>query len=83
MSAMNLLVLGTIAIPAIGLTVAGVLLILRRTRFSESGRVIALVLGILSTSFGIALVIALVLVTINIGSGVVEGSHEFGTIARP
>ena len=83
MSAIDLLVLGIIAIPAIGLTVAGVLLMLRRTRFSATGSIVALVLGILSTSFGIALALALIFVAINLGSEAVGGPHEFGTSARP
>ena len=80
---MDLLVLGIIGIPAIGLTAAGVLLMLWRTRFSATGSIIALVLGILSTSFGIALALALTFVAVNLGSEAVGGPHEFGTSARP
>ena len=83
MLAMELLVLGIFAIPAIGLTAVGVLLILRRTRLSATGSIVALVLGILSTSFGIALALALTFVAINLGSEAVGGPHEFGTSARP
>lgn len=68
MSIMELLVAGIIAIPAIGLTAAGVLLILKRTRFSATGSVVALVLGILAISFGAALVLALIFVAVNLGS---------------
>ena len=81
MSTMELLLPGIFAVPAIGLTVAGVLLIGRRTRFSASGSVVALVLGILSTSFGIGLALALIFVMINFGSEVVGGAPEFGTSA--
>ena len=79
MSAIDMLLLSIIAVPAIGLTVAGVLLILRRPRFSATGSIVALVLGILSISFGIALALALIFVTINLGSEVVGGTSEFGT----
>ena len=79
MSAFDLLLLSIIAVPAIGLTVAGVLLILRRTRFTETGSIVALVLGILSISFGIALALALIFVMTNLGSEVVGGTAEFGT----
>ncbi|MCY4654313.1 MAG: hypothetical protein OXC95_14260, partial [Dehalococcoidia bacterium] len=79
MSVMDLLVLGLIATPAIGLTAAGVLLIVRRTRFSASGSSVALVLGILATLFGIGLALALIFVMINLGSESVGGAHEFGT----
>lgn len=81
MSAMELLLSGIFAVPAIGLTVAGILLMVRRTRFSAAGSVVALVLGILSTSFGIALALALVFVMINLGAEVVGGEHEFGPSA--
>ena len=81
MSAIELLLPGIFAVPAIGLTVAGVLLIVRRTRFSASGSSVALVLGILATSFGICLALALTFVTINLGSEAVGGAHEFGTSA--
>ena len=81
MSVMDLLVLGLIATPAIGLTAAGVLLIVRRTRFSARGSSVALVLGILATLFGIGLALALIFVMINLGSEAVGGAHEFGTSA--
>ena len=81
MSVMDLLVFGLIATPAIGLTAAGVLLIVRRTRFSARGSSVALVLGILATSFGIGLALALIFVSINLGSEAGGGAHEFGTSA--
>ena len=81
MNPLELILLAMGGIAAIGLTVSGILLMVRRTRFSATGSVVALVLGILSTSFGIALALALMFVVINLGSEAVGSEHEFGTSA--
>ena len=65
----------------VGLTVSGVLLMLRRTRFSAVGSVISLVVGILSISFGIALALALIFVRSNLDSEAVGGDQELGRSA--
>ena len=80
MSPMETLLLAILTIPAIGLMVAGVLLIRMRHRFSARGSVAALILGILATSFGVTLALAVTFVWINLGSEAVGGTQEFGIV---
>ena len=60
------LVLATISTPMIGLAVANVLLIWKREVFSTSGKFVAFVLGIICTSFRVAMAPALPFVILNL-----------------
>ena len=83
MTPLGLILLALIGIPPVGLTVAGVLLILKRRTFSARGRVIALVLGIIGTSFGVAMTLALLFMIFIVASSAEEELKEWGTSAAP